>query len=347
VTATPTPTPTATPTPTPTPTATPTPTPTATPTTTPTATPTPTPTATPTVTPTPTLPFGKCYEIAVPNGTGVEPSELTDGVNDLYVSYIDNYGVTQLINMVTSLPYDNVINPGYNTYYLCVLMGGGSGTFTFQYGISGSPVVLANTKILDLSTGCLSDGHCFPEPKPTPTPTPIPCQCITFVDGTGSVPYDYTDCSGTVISSTTPPGNPNVFNVCGSNPISYNAKLTFTINGLCSNGVDCDAAPTPTPTPTPTETPTPTPTETPTPTPTETPTPTPTPTSLVCTSGVTDTPSTWEYYDCCGEYQTGSGLGLSICVDTSLPYNGIAIFTGVDCSQICTTPTPTPVIYYF
>ena len=80
---------------------------------------------------------------------------------------------------------------------------------------------------------------------------------------------------------------PFIFNVCGSNPTSESAKLTFTINGICSDRVECDVAPTPTPTPT--ETPTPTPTETPTPTPTETPTPTPTetptptPTSVGCT----------------------------------------------------------------
>ncbi|MFO0003523.1 MAG: hypothetical protein ACK559_20575, partial [bacterium] len=79
-----------------------------------------------------------------------------------------------------------------------------------------------------------------------------------------------------------------------------------------------------------------------------TPTPTPTPTPITCTSGVTDAPF-WEYYDCCGDYQSGSTLLLNVCVDTSLPYNGIAIYTGVDCSQICPTPTPTPTqpIYSF
>ena len=329
------PTETPTPTPTPTPTTT-TPTPTPTPTATPTTTPTATPTVTPTVTPTPTLPFGKCYEIAVPNGTGVEPSELTDGVNDLYVSYIDNYGVTQLINMVTSLPYDNVINPGYNTYYLCVLMGLGSGAFTFQYGISGSPVVLSNTKILGLNTGCLSDGDCFPEPTPTPTPTPIPCQCIEYTDNSGGLGYSYDDCSGKRVTSTTPLGpTPFTFNVCGSNPTSESVKLTFTINGLCSNGVDCDGAPTPTPTPT--------------------------PTALSCTIWEWDifgaSTASIDYYDCDNVFTTlpitSGSLGLSgnICVYplTTPVWNPAPIVShslgtsGLVCiAPLPTTPTPTP-----
>jgi hypothetical protein len=64
-----------------------------------------------------------------------------------------------------------------------------------------------------------------------------------------------------VTGTTQPIGNfqpPNVFSVCGSNPITNNPKFTFTINGLCSNRVNCDVIPTQTATQTPTPTPTPT-----------------------------------------------------------------------------------------
>jgi hypothetical protein len=101
-----------------------------------------------------------------------------------------------------------------------------------------------------------------PTPTPTQTPTQNPCNCITFVDYVGSRPYQYTDCSGVIVTGTTQPlGNfqpPNVFSVCGSNPLTNNPKFTFTINGLCSNRVNCDVIPTQTPTPTSTPTPTPT-----------------------------------------------------------------------------------------
>ena len=98
-------------------------------------------------------------------------------------------------------------------------------------------------------------------PTPTPTPTLPPCQCIKYTALSGSLGYSYIDCSGTIVNGTTPSSPiPFIFNVCGSDPTSESAKLTFTIDGLCSDGVKCDVAPTPTPTPTPTETPTPTPT---------------------------------------------------------------------------------------
>jgi uncharacterized delta-60 repeat protein len=72
------------------------------------------------------------------------------------------------------------------------------------------------------------------------TPTPPLCQCITVVDFGGSTPYQYTDCSGLIISTTSPP-NPSVFNICGSNPSTSAPKfMKFTIGDTCSDGVNCD-----------------------------------------------------------------------------------------------------------
>ena len=72
------------------------------------------------------------------------------------------------------------------------------------------------------------------------TPTPPLCQCITVVDFGGSTPYQYTDCSGLIISTTSPP-NPSVFNICGSNPSTSAPKfIKFTIGETCSDGVNCD-----------------------------------------------------------------------------------------------------------
>jgi hypothetical protein len=156
-------------------------------------------------------------------------------------------------------------------------------------------------------------------------------------------------------------------------PIYDGSVGTFTAQFDCSSCITCPSptpteTPTQTPTPTPTETPTPTPTitQTPTPTPTTTQTPTPTitptitptntitptitptntitptitptATPIVCFSGVTNNDNldgSWEYYDCCGDLKTGSGIGLTVCVNSLLPYNGITI-SPTYCSISCT-----------
>jgi len=67
-----------------------------------------------------------------------------------------------------------------------------------------------------------------------------PCQCITVVSRAGSIPYQYTDCSGDVISDTSPP-IPSAFTVCGSNPsTSFPKFMTFGVGGVCNDGVNCD-----------------------------------------------------------------------------------------------------------
>ena len=44
----------------------------------------------------------------------------------------------------------------------------------------------------------------------------------------------------------------------------------------------------------------------------------------------------WEYYDCCGDLQFGSGVGIEVCVNSLLPYNGVTI-SPTYCSISCTS----------
>jgi len=151
-------------------------------------------------------------------------------------------------------------------------------------------------------------------------------------------------------------------------PIYDGSVGTFTAQFDCSSCITCPSpTPTETPTQTPTQTPTVTPTNTQTPTvtptntptstntqtPTNTPTPTVTPTNtptntvtptitptatpIVCYSGITNNDNldgSWEYYDCCGDLKIGSGIGLTVCVDSLLPYNGVTL-SPTFCSTSC------------
>ena len=92
---------------------------------------------------------------------------------------------------------------------------------------------------------------------------------------------------------------------------------------------------TPTPSITASQTPTNslTPTDTPDPTSTPTQTPTETPT-ILCYSAITAT-SPWYYQDCCGDFITGTDIGLEICVDTLLPYDGITVSSSTCIAPLC------------
>lgn len=158
------------------------------------------------------------------------------------------------------------------------------------------------------------------------------------------------------------------YGIAGPNTIP--AGSSVVTGGVCINDEECGGvAPTPTITltpsvtpsitpsitptksitPTPTKTPTQTPTKTPTPTITKTQTPTPTSTPLVCVSGVTQ--DKWGYYNCCGQYITGTGAGTQITLDKTLSYFGISVIN-VEATVSCPTPsvtktptqTPTPSI---
>lgn len=162
---------------------------------------------------------------------------------------------------------------------------------------------------------------------------------LLTIPGIGSVTIDELNNQITV---TTDPGNTIL------NGQEIVVELTIVYDIMC---LSCDL-PTPTVTTTPTTTPTPTvtPTITPTVTPTSsgsalTPTTTPTPstTPKICYTGLTDSTS-WDYYDCCGIFQSGTTLYLVVCVDISLPNNGISIPDNIPCTSICPSVTPTPTI---
>ena len=56
--------------------------------------------------------------------------------------------------------------------------------------------------------------------------------------------------------------------------------------------------------------------------------------SVLCFSATT-TGTTWSYHDCCGDFIAGTDIGLPICVDTLLPYNGINVSSSVCISPVC------------
>ena len=78
-------------------------------------------------------------------------------------------------------------------------------------------------------------------PSYTPTPTPTQtvfgnnCRCIQFDNsGSGSdFGYQYTNCSGVVITDTILDGQ--IICRCGSNPIPGDIKVTATILGTCDS----------------------------------------------------------------------------------------------------------------
>ena len=198
-------------------------------------------------------------------------------------------------------------------------------------------------------------------PTNTITQTPSPTEsideyqfqdcCYGFVFRYSNIPGTWS--TGDVLHITGGVG----FNGCAeivtntsSGPLYSSVLVTFT------DLIDCPTClasyPCITPTPTTTITPTETPTQTQTPTqtstqtstpsqtPTDTPDPTPTPTqtpvvpSVLCFSATT-TGTTWSYHDCCGDFIAGTDIGLPICVDTLLPYNGIDVSGSACISPVC------------
>ena len=174
-----------------------------------------------------------------------------------------------------------------------------------------------------------------PTPTPTYTPTVTPTEPYDIYLFSGC-------CDGEIFRFENVAGVLTVGEVWNISHPSFNGcatVITYSATGPVYNGgtfvgpyVDCDSCG-----PCPTTTPTPTLTETPTPTPTIT--NTPTATGNACYSGITSSAS-WSYTDCCGITQSGTGLGISICVDSSYPSAGITIYPEF-CSVICPSPTPT------
>ena len=160
----------------------------------------------------------------------------------------------QVIN-ITSLsgtaPYDVYVCDITITY--CYLVASGVSTVPqvidlppFLNGVESIII-----KVID-SIGC-EEFHLVPclQPNPTntltpsvtPTPTitptrPIyPCQCIVF-DNTGSgdnIGYSYVNCDGINIIGVVSSGN--TLSICGSQPVSFDIKMSYTISGECVNNL--------------------------------------------------------------------------------------------------------------
>jgi hypothetical protein len=157
--------------------------------------------------------------------------------------------IIDITSLSGTAPYDVYICDSTLTYCFLVLSGISTVPQSVELPsfLSGAKNIIL--KIID-SVGCefFSLIPCSPPtpsltvtpsytPTPTPTPTnPIyPCQCITF-DNTGSgenIGYSYLNCVGIsvigeVISGLT-------FSVCGSQPVSFDIKMSVTTSGECVN----------------------------------------------------------------------------------------------------------------
>jgi hypothetical protein len=212
-----------------------------------------------------------------------------------------------------------------------------------------------------------------PTPTPTNTETPTVTPSVTPTNTITQTPsptepideYQFQDCCyGFIFRYANIPGTWSVGNVIHiSGGVGFNGCAQVVTNtssgplyssvGVSFQGqIDCPSCvssyPCITPTPTTTSTPTPTPTTTTTPTvtptvtstPTDTPNATPTQTQtpvvpLVDCFSATTTGTTWSYHDCCGDFIAGTDIGLPICVDTLLPYNGINVSSSVCISPVC------------
>jgi hypothetical protein len=196
------------------------------------------------------------------------------------------------------------------------------------------------------------------------TPTEIPDQ-YQFQDCCYGTIFRYSNIPGTwSVGDVLYINGGSGFNGCAEIVTNTSSGSLYSSVGVSfTDLIDCPtciaAHPCVTPTPTQTSTQTPTPsitasqTQTPTPsitasqtptnssTPTDTPDPTSTPTqtptetpTVLCFSAITAT-SPWYYQDCCGDFITGTDVGLEICVDTLLPYDGITVSSSSCIAPLC------------
>lgn len=177
-----------------------------------------------------------------------------------------------------------------------------------------------------------------------------------LLDATGNTGYpnntvyaSYVNCDEVSSTKSYTVANTYLNDICvtGTSSVTFyyykNDAQVLSVSSTSTN-TTTDCCPTPTQTQTSTSTPTPTPTPTLTKTPTQTPsqTPTtsitPTTTLLNCVSGTTT--GSHYYTDCCGNFITGTAVGLSIIFNPQLSYNGITS-SGLVASTSCPTPTQT------
>jgi hypothetical protein len=160
----------------------------------------------------------KYYDITI---SGIDIADATGNTffpnlnGKVFVKYTDCDGAEQEVGYDTPGTYPNEICADNNEL---VLPGFYSNNQPFA---------------ITLNSTVTEEGNCS-------TPPLFPCQCITVVSLAGSIPYQYTNCSGVVVSATSPPSE-STFTVCGSNPsTSFPKFMTFGVGGVCSDGVNCD-----------------------------------------------------------------------------------------------------------
>lgn len=196
-------------------------------------------------------------------------------------------------------------------------------------------------------------------PTNTPTPSPTePYDIYLLQDCCYGDQFRYENVFGTLtVGQTYYINGGSGFNGCATvqiysavGTVYSGAGVSFTPQASCGACTGTYPCPTPTPTPTETQTPTPSitasPTQTPSTSPTETPTNTPTPSHtptpsqtavlppIACYSATT-TSNPWSYTDCCGDFISGTDIGLDICVDTNFPYDGITVTASACTVPIC------------
>ena len=157
--------------------------------------------------------------------------------------------VIYLNNVTGTGPYDVYVCDETITY--CFFVESGVSTFPLTINLppflQGVRTVIV--KVID-SNGCelfynipclLPTPSVTITPSFTPTPTPTPtsnqqCFCIEFNNvGSGdNIGYEYKNCNGVLIIDVVPDGE--IIQVCGSEPVSYNVKMSYTILGNCISG---------------------------------------------------------------------------------------------------------------
>jgi len=149
--------------------------------------------------------------------------------------------IIDITSLSGSAPYDIYVCDTTITY--CFLVATAVTTVpqslelpSFLYGAKEIIVKIIDSNQCEFFTpiSCL-----LPTPSITVTPSPTRliygCQCITF-DNTGSgfdIGYSYLDCNGILTVGVVTSGL--TYQVCGSQPVSNDIKMSYTISGQCVN----------------------------------------------------------------------------------------------------------------
>lgn len=91
-------------------------------------------------------------------------------------------------------------------------------------------IIEAGQTVKSYRTNCCGKKSSLPGPGTPPT---YPCLTIIFNNiGSGeNIGYSYKNCNGGLVSGFVIDGN--TLQVCGSNPVSNNIKMSYTIGANC------------------------------------------------------------------------------------------------------------------